>query len=250
MLYNLDNMKKENSELNKKKNTDLGCFSISFHKMREEKDLTQGELAEHLGISRQSVNAIEKGKSLPSIDLALNIADFFQRRLDDFFRMEEEIEKNINNMRKENSMNELLPFRPYRRRGLVDELLDDSSLVENMPVIKTGSLMPTVDFYETEKDVVAEFHMPGFSENDVNVEVDDKAIYVTGERKEESEDKKKNYYHKETSYGKFSRALAFPVDVMSEKANAEFTDGVLKVTVPKVEKKKAKTLKVKVNKKK
>jgi HSP20 family protein len=243
-------MKNIDDQKYKKNNFQPSYFSKCFHRMREEKDLTQGELAECLGISRQSVNAIEKGKSLPSMDLALNIADFFQKNLNDFFRLEEEIENSINNIRKETNMNELLPFRSFRRRGLVDDLLDDGLLSDSLPVIKSGASMPTVDFYETDHSVVAEFHMPGFSEEDVSVEVDDKAIYVTGERKEETEDKKKNYYYKETSYGKFSRAVAFPVDVVSEKADAEFNDGVLKVVVPKVQKKKAKILKVKVNKKK
>ena len=243
-------MKNNPQQFDEKRNNTPLYFSKCFRKMREGKELTQGELAENLGISRQSVNAIEKGKSLPSIDLAINIADFFHKSLDEFFRLEEEIENNINNIRKETNMNELSPFRSSRRRGLVDELMDDNFLSEGFPVIKSSASMPTVDLYETEKDVIAEFHMPGFSENDISIEVDDKAIYVTGERKEESEDKKKNYYYKETSYGKFSRAIAFPVDVISDKAEADFNDGILKVIVPKVEKKKAKVLKVKVNKKK
>lgn len=243
-------MKNNPQQFDEKRNGTPEYFSKCFRRMREGKELTQGELAENLGISRQSVNAIEKGKSLPSIDLALNIADFFHKSLDEFFRLEEEIENNINNIGKETNMNELSPFRSSRRRGLVDELLDDGFLSDSMPVVKTGALMPTVDFYETDKNVIAEFHMPGFSEDDVNVEVDDKAIYVTGERKEVTEDKKRNYYHKETSYGKFSRAIAFPVDVISDKAEADFNEGILKVVVPKVEKKKAKVLKVKVNKKK
>lgn len=244
------------------KNNRCTQLSDCFRELREERDLTQGQLAEALGISRQSVNAIEKGKSMPSIDLAIGIASFFEKTLDEMFNIEKEIEKEIEKMennienisnninkpfRKGSKMNELMPFRPFRRRSMMDDFFDEDFFGDNLPVFKAGASMPMVDFYETDKNVIAEFHMPGFTQDDVNVEVDDKAIYVTGEKKEEVEDKKKNYYHKETSYGKFSRAVAFPVDVVSDKADAEFTDGVLKVTVPKVAKKKAKKLNVKVS---
>lgn len=248
-------MKNINNEQDKKTNINPEYFSTCFHKMREEKDLTQGELAECLGISRQSVNAIEKGKSLPSIDLALNIADFFQKSLDEFFRIEEEIERDISNIRKETNMSNLTPFDQFKDtltlREAMDRLLEDSVVAgEALPVLKSGGGLPSVDMYDDGKNIVAEVHLPGYDEKDVDVEVDDEAIYISGKREEKKEDKKKNYYRKEVMYGKFSRTLAFPTAVKSSQAKAEFSDGILKVVTPKEKEKKAKTLKVEVRKKK
>ncbi len=247
-------MKNEISEFSKKRNIDPEYFSKCFHYMREEKDLTQGELAECLGISRQSVNAIEKGKSLPSIDLALNIAEFFHKSLDEFFRLEEEFEDNINNIRKETNMSDLMPFNHFKDtltlREAMDKLFEDSIVTsETLPALKAGNGMPSVDMYETDKDVVTEIHLSGYDEKDVNVEVDEDTIYVSGERKEKKEDKNRNYHCREVLYGKFSRVLQFPTSVKSSLAKAEFTDGVLKIITPKEKQKKSKTLKVEVKKK-
>lgn len=57
-------------------------------KFREEKDITQAELAEEVGVSRQTINAIETGKYDPSLELALKIADFFDAEVEDIFSLE------------------------------------------------------------------------------------------------------------------------------------------------------------------
>lgn len=227
-------------------------FSERFRKMRELKDLTQGELAEEIGISRQSVNAIEKGKSLPSIELAREIADFFNTSIDAFLRFDEEMEKHF--FSKGENMQEISPFRPFREslslREAMDRLLEDSVVAgESLPAIKTGAV-PAVEMYDTEKEVIAKMNVPGFAEEDIAVEVDDKAIYITGERKQQDKVEKKNYFHQEISYGKFSRVLAIPAKVRSEKAKAEFDKGVLIITIPKIEEKKSKTVKLKISSKK
>jgi len=225
--------------------------------LREFRDLTQGELAEEIGISRQSVNSIEKGKSLPSIELAQEIADFFNTSIDAFMRFDEEIEKHFS----EFNNFPVQPERNEKNRESLDlheamgRLLKDRSVTgQSLPAIKMGAV-PAVEMYETQKEVVAKVNVPGFAEEDINVEVDDKAIYITGEQKDElkSLDKardKRNYFHQEISYGKFSRTLAIPARVRSEKAKAEFDKGVLTITIPKMEEKKAKTVKLKISSKK
>jgi len=245
------------------------AFSRCFKHMRELKELTQGELAQEIGISRQSVNAIEKGKSLPSIDLASEIADFFDTSIDMFLRFDEEFEKNFDNNKsqfvlrqpaerspnKENHMQEFSPFRPMREsvslREAMDRLLEDSVISGgSLPSNKSDQSIAAVEMYETDKEVVTKMNVPGFAQEDISVEVDDKAIYITGERKRESDVTKKNYFHQEIAYGKFTRTLAIPAKVRSEKANAEFHQGVLTITIPKIEEKKAKTVKLKISSKK
>jgi HSP20 family protein len=236
------------------------AFSRCFKHLREMKELTQGELAEEIGISRQSVNAIEKGKSLPSIDLAQEIADFFNTSIDMFLRFDKKFEKNIintprNAVRKESCMYEISPFKPFRDsltlREAMDRLLEDSIVAgESLPSVKMSQVIPAVEMYETERDIVAKMNVPGFAEEDISVEVDDKAIYITGERKQEKKEEKKNYYHQEIAYGKFSRTLTIPTKVHAEKAKADFDKGVLTITIPKIEEKKPKTVKLKIFSKK
>lgn len=244
---------------NFKKSEDYNkLFSKCFKKLREEKEITQRELAETIGISRQSVNSIEKGKSLPSIDLAFDIANFFNKSLDEFFRIDNEINNIINNSpygEKGEKMNELSPFKHFREtmslREAMDKLFEDSFIApDSLPASKSLGIIPAADMYETDKDIVAEIHMPGYSENDVNLEVGEDAIYISGEKKQKNEEKKKNFYRREISYGSFSRTLPFPVDVNHDKAKANFKDGVLEIVVPKKEVKKSKTFKLKINKEK
>lgn len=243
---------------NKKIDNYNKIFSQCFRKLREERDITQSELAENIGISRQSVNAIEKGKSLPSIDLAFEIANFFNKTIDEFFRFDNQINNIINNSpygEKGEKMNELSPFKHFREtmslREAMDRLFEDSIITpDSLPAIKNSGIVPALDMYETDKDIVAEVHMPGYSENDVDLEIGEDAIYIKGEKKQKNEEKKKNFYRREISYGSFSRTLPFPVDVNHDKAKATFKDGVLEVIVPKKEIKKPKTLKVKISKEK
>lgn len=251
---------------NKKYQNPEEVFSKCIKHLREEHELTQAQLASSIGISRQSINAIEKGRSLPSIELAIDIAEYFDKTIDDLLSFTREFNQITNhienisnpmlngNIRKEQSMNQLSPWQNFRDtmslKEAMDQLFEDSYIPQkSMPSIKLNSVVPSVDMYETDKELVTEVHMPGYSEKDINVEVDEKGIYLSGEKKEEIEDKKKNYFHKEIAYGKFNRVIGYPVKVKSEKAQADFSDGVLKIVIPKMEEKKPKTIKLKISKK-
>jgi len=112
---------------------------------------------------------------------------------------------------------------------------------------------PKMDISETEKEIIAEVELPGVDPKNIEVEVKDNVLSVAAEKKDEKEEKKKGYYRKEISRGFYKRAIPLPVEVIGEKTNAEYQDGILKVIVPKVkpgkpEKKKA--FKVKVKEKK
>jgi len=261
LLYNISRMSKNNGS---KKQNPEEIFSRCIRHLREEHELTQAELAENIGISRQSINAIEKGRSLPSIDLVFDFANFFNKSLDEMLEFNRQIDKihdqiltNFSpggEIRKEQNMSELTPWRPFRDmvslREAMDKLFEDSFISgEALPSSKISANVPIVDMYETDKDIIAEAHVPGYSEKDINVEVDEKGIYITGEKKIEQEEKKKNYYFKESSFGKFSRGISFPVKVKSDKANADFDNGVLKITIPKALAPKSKTIRVQINKK-
>ncbi len=108
---------------------------------------------------------------------------------------------------------------------------------------------PVSDIYETEKEIIAEIEIPGVDKKDIQVNVDSNGIDVKAETKTESkhEDKKKGMYRFERNYSGFYRHFSLPNNVNTEKATAEYKDGVLKVVVPKlkVEESKRKLLEVK-----
>ena len=77
--------------------------------------------------------------------------------------------------------------------------------------------------------------IPGVSKDDLNLYVDENSIKLTGQSKKESEFKEENVYRTERYYGSFSRTIQLPVEVKSEKAKAEYKDGILSIVVPKLE---------------
>lgn len=93
--------------------------------------------------------------------------------------------------------------------------------------------VPAIDLAETEDSLVLTADLPGLSEDDVEIEVKDNVLKISGERSSSSEGKKENYHRVERSYGSFSRSLTLPEGIDPESVSAEFENGVLEVTVPK-----------------
>jgi HSP20 family protein len=98
-----------------------------------------------------------------------------------------------------------------------------------------GSWLPAVDVYENDQALVFKAELPGFSKDDVHVELKDNVLTLKGERKREVEVKEEQYHRMERSHGTFQRSFALPIGVEAEKAEATFKDGVLELTLPKAE---------------
>lgn len=88
------------------------------------------------------------------------------------------------------------------------------------------------DIYEKDGKYHIEMDVPGFNKKDISVECDKGYLKITAEKKEEDEDKEKNYIRRERMYGKYQREF-YLGDVEAENVKAEFKDGMLKITVPK-----------------
>ncbi|MFZ0087983.1 MAG: Hsp20/alpha crystallin family protein [Solirubrobacteraceae bacterium] len=95
--------------------------------------------------------------------------------------------------------------------------------------------LPAMDLVETEGSFVLRADLPGLSESDVNIELDDNVLTISGERKAEHEERAAGYYRVERSFGSFRRSLTLPEGVDPESVRASFDNGVLEVTVPKPE---------------
>lgn len=92
---------------------------------------------------------------------------------------------------------------------------------------------PRVDVAETDKEVTVNADLPGLDEKDVQVTLDDDILTIRGVRKDEREEKKRNYHLAERSYGEFQRAIPLPGGLDTEHVKAAFKKGVLTVTLPK-----------------
>lgn len=95
-----------------------------------------------------------------------------------------------------------------------------------------GLLKPQVDVGATEKEYTITVEVPGVDEKDIKVEIANNTMTVRGEKKQEKEEKDKNYYRVERSYGSFQRVLSLPEDADQEDIKATFKKGVLTIKMP------------------
>ena len=105
---------------------------------------------------------------------------------------------------------------------------------------------PAVDMEETENEVIVKAEMPGLDPKDFQISLTESSLTIKGERKEEKEEKKKNYHMVERRYGSFYRSIPLPCPVESDKVEANYKKGILEVTLPKAEPVKAKQITVNV----
>ena len=92
--------------------------------------------------------------------------------------------------------------------------------------------IPAMDLVEGDDDLVLRADLPGMSEDDVNIEIKDGVLTISGERRAEHEEKGEGFHRVERAFGRFSRSLSLPEGVDPEKVEAKFADGVLEVRVP------------------
>jgi HSP20 family protein len=100
----------------------------------------------------------------------------------------------------------------------------------------TSAWAPNVDIYESEKELVVKVEIPGIDPKDVELNVENNVLTISGERKLEFDDKRENYHRVERAYGSFSRSFSLPRLIDEDNIRADYKDGVLTVYVPRHEK--------------
>ncbi len=105
---------------------------------------------------------------------------------------------------------------------------------------------PSVDIFEDKDEVVVKAEIPGMVKEDVDVNITENTLTISGEKKKEEKVEKKDYYRIERSCGSFSRSFQLPSNVRTEKAKATFKNGVLEIRLPKTEEAKKKEIKIKI----
>ena len=128
-------------------------------------------------------------------------------------------------------------------REAMDRLFDDAF---TRPLsMSGGSVVPAIDLFQTEDEVVVKAALPGLKSEDVHISVTADVLTLSGEFKQENEKKDTTYHIREHRYGSFERSVMLPTDVQTDKARADFENGVLTITLPKAETVKPKTINIK-----
>jgi HSP20 family protein len=109
-----------------------------------------------------------------------------------------------------------------------------------------GNWNPSVDVFEDQNGIVLEADLPGMKPGDFNLNIENNVLTLSGERRFEKQTNEGNYHRVERSYGQFTRSFTLPSTVNVEQVNAEFKDGVLRVTLPRREETKPRQIQVQV----
>jgi HSP20 family protein len=107
---------------------------------------------------------------------------------------------------------------------------------------------PTTDVYETKDALVLKTEVPGLTEKDIDIEIENNVLTISGERKFEEKTEEKGYQRFERKYGKFMRSFTLPTNVAADKIHANYYNGVLEVDIPKTEEAKPKKIRLDVKK--
>jgi len=113
---------------------------------------------------------------------------------------------------------------------------------EKWPPEEEGQL--TIDVYQTENDIVIKSTIAGVKSEDIDVTITNDMITIKGLRRQDESMPQENYYYQELYWGPFSRSVILPVDVDTDKVKASMKNGILTIKLPKVEKAKTKTIRV------
>jgi HSP20 family protein len=132
-------------------------------------------------------------------------------------------------------------------REAMDRLFDDAFTRPFSLMREGGSSWssPAIDMFQTDNDVVVKAALPGIKADEVQINVTGDILTIKGEMKHEEEKKDKSWHIREHRWGAFERSVRLPTGVISDKAKADFDNGILTVSLPKLEEVRPKTITVK-----
>lgn len=126
----------------------------------------------------------------------------------------------------------------------IGRMLDRFGVGEHSLLLE-AKYRPPMDVVNSDESIVVKVELPGMKPDDIELSVEGSVLTISGEKKESSEEKGDGYYHSECRYGRFQRAVKLSSEVDTDKVSTEFDNGVLSVTLPRVEGKRRKGIEVK-----
>ena len=224
-------------------------IEIKLRELRKDRSMSQEELAQNLGVSRQSIISLERGEYLPSLPLIVDLLKFFEIPFEEIICCEGIA--TIERVGEIEMPREILPWSPMREASslheAIDRILDDALVTPRMAMVPSAAI-PMINIRDTEKSIVVEVELPGVKEEDIDIEISDDALTIKGEKKSEQEHREKDFYKREFSYGTFTRTISLPAAVQSDKAEATMVNGVLTIELPKEEQVLPKKRKIQIKK--
>ena len=145
-------------------------------------------------------------------------------------------------------MSALIRYRrpSYTLSNLLNDYFNDDFFRSSREISRTN--WPLVDIVENEDNFVLKADVPGLDKKDIKISVEDNVLSISGEKKQEKKDKQKGRYNfYERSYGSFQRSFALPENIDEKSINANLKNGLLELTLKKVEKPKPKAIEIKVD---
>jgi HSP20 family protein len=110
--------------------------------------------------------------------------------------------------------------------------------------VNTNAWSPDTDIYETESSLVLQADLPGFNAKDIDIVVENSVLTIRGERQTDAKVQPEAFHRMERSYGKFSRSFTLPASVNAQNIQANYTNGVLSVTLAKAEQARPKRIEI------
>lgn len=172
-----------------------------------------------------------------------------------WFKKEEEQNTAIVPVQRSGGVLQYSPVTHFHRE--IDRVFDDFFRSFGFPSIDFGRgsapiaqrdwLKPTLDVAASEKEYTITVELPGVDERDVQLELSDDTLVIKGEKKSGKEEKDKNYYRMERSYGSFQRVLSLPEDAEQQGIGASHKEGILTITIPRKAKAAAKSQRIPIN---
>ena len=147
--------------------------------------------------------------------------------------------------------NNLTRWEPAREmltlREAMDRLFNDAFTRPLSMMREGGSAWssPAIDMYQTDHEVVVKAALPGIQPEDVQINVNNDILTIRGETKHEDEQKDQSWHIRERGWGAFERSVTLPSGVVADRANADFENVILTITLPKSEKAKPKSISIK-----
>lgn len=222
--------------------------------LRQAQDLSQDELARQLGISRQSIISLEQGAYLPSFPLLINMIHFFNCSLDELVEGAPKLIQQVNDQTIKEGGEQEMQIARWDPFQAIDKMHDEMGDVVERTFGRVdwpralGTTAGAMNIHETDREYEIQVQVPGYKEDEINLEFSDDTLTISGEKKTEEKEETKNTIRREWAHASFSRQVHFAQPIMDEKVEAKLADGTLTITAPKVEPVKPKIKKIEVKK--
>jgi len=232
-------------------------FRLLLRQLRTANQLSQEELARALNVSRQSIISLERGEYLPSAPVLIALMEFFRCNLPELIegvKLPSSTAHNNERQKGGEPPMQLTPWSPFQAIDRMHQEMNDMVERTFSRGDWTGAMATTagaMNIHETDKEYEIDVQVPGFSEDDLQLEMTEDTLTISGTKKQEQEQKEgKNVVRREWAHSEFSRSIRFASPIKDNEVEAKLENGTLKIVAPKVEPVRPKIKKIEVKKSK